>query len=115
MRNISDKTPKTLKEELYPKIRAIFEAPDLQTARLLFSKTVEAYQDKAPKAIETLENGFDDATAVLMLPAKYRESLARLIGALLIEFDEKWSSGRRYLIWLNSNRGCGTGRHLRTR
>jgi len=125
MRNILDKTPKTLKEELYPKIRAIFDAPDLQTARLLFSKTVEAYQDKAPRAIETLENGFDDATAVLMLPAKYRkrlrttnamerlnqevrrrervirifpnrESLARLIGALLIEFDEKWSSGRRY-------------------
>jgi putative transposase len=36
-----------------------------------------------------------------------RESLVRLIGALLIEFDEKWASGRRYLdmteyeTWLN--------------
>ena len=126
MRNILDKTPKALKEELYPKLRAILDAPDLQTARLLFSKTVEAYQDKIPKAIETLENGFDDAIAVLMLPEKYRkrlrttnamerlnqeirrrervirifpnrESLVRLIGALLIEFDEKWASGRRYL------------------
>ena len=126
MRNILDKTPKALKEELYPKLRAILDAPDLQTARLLFSKTVETYQDKIPKAMETLENGFDDATAVLMLPEKYRkrlrttnamerlnqeirrrervirifpnrESLVRLIGALLIEFDEKWASGRRYL------------------
>jgi putative transposase len=26
-----------------------------------------------------------------------RESLTRLLGALLIEFDEKWASGRRYL------------------
>ena len=26
-----------------------------------------------------------------------RESLTRLMGALLIELDEKWSSGRRYL------------------
>ncbi len=76
--------------------------------------------------METLENGFNDATAVLMLPEKYRkrllttnamerlnqeirrrervirifpncESLVRLIGALLIGFDEKWASGRRYL------------------
>jgi putative transposase len=135
MRNILDATPKTLKEELYPKLRAILDAPDLQTARLLFSKTVETYQDKIPKAIKVLETGFDDATAVLSLPEKYRkrlrtsnamerlieevrrrervirifpnrESLTRLLGALLIEFDEKWASGRRYLdmaefeLWL---------------
>ena len=125
MRNILDSTPKALKEELYPKLRAMLDAPDLQTARLLFSKIVETYQDRAPKAMKTLETGFDDATAVLILPEKYRkrlrtsnamerlieevrrrervirifpnrESLTRLLGALLIEFDEKWASGRRY-------------------
>lgn len=136
MRNILDVTPKAFKEELHARLRAIFTAPDLQTARLLFSKTIEAYQDKLPKAMKTLENGFDDATAVLMLPEKYRkrlrttnamerlieevrrrervirifpnrESLTRLLGALLIEFDEKWASGRRYFdmtefaLWLN--------------
>ena len=125
-RNILDATPKALKEELHARLRPIFTAPDLQTARLLFSKTIEIYQDKLPKAMKTLESGFDDATAVLMLPEKYhkrlrttnamerlieevrrrervirifpnRESLTRLLGALLIEFDEKWASGRRYL------------------
>lgn len=125
MRNILDATPKSLKEELHSKLRAVFDAPDMQTARLFFSKIIDTYQDKIPKAMKTLENGFDDATAVLMLPEKYRkrlrttnsmerlieeirrrervirifpnrESLARLIGALLIEFDEKWASGRRY-------------------
>lgn len=38
MRNILDATPKSLKEELYLKLRAILDAPDIQTARLLFSK-----------------------------------------------------------------------------
>jgi putative transposase len=75
MRNILDATPKASKEELHARLRAIFTAPDLQTARLLFSKTIETYQDKLPKAMKTLENGFDDATAVLMLPDKYRKRL----------------------------------------
>jgi len=41
---------------------------------------------------------------ILILPN--RRSLIRLFGALLIEFDEKWASGRQYLemtqfdLWL---------------
>lgn len=135
MRNLLDATPKALKEELCSQLRAILDAPDIQTARLLLSKTIDTYQDKAPKAMRALENGFDDATAVLSLPERYRkrlrttnamerlneeirrrervirifpnrESLVRLVGALLIEFDEKWTSGRRYFdmaefeVWL---------------
>lgn len=125
MRNILDATPKQLQEELYPRVRAILDAPDLETARLL-QQTVETYEAKATKAISVLENGFDDATAVLLLPEKYRkrlrttngmerlneeirrrervirifpnrESVIRLIGALLIEIDEKWASGKKYL------------------
>ena len=69
---------------------------------------------------------FEDVTAVLALPERYRkrlrttngmerlneeirrrervirifpnrESAVRLIGALLMEIDEKWTSGHRYL------------------
>ncbi|WP_126429726.1 IS256 family transposase [Brevibacillus marinus] len=126
MRNILDATPKQLQEELYPRVRAILDAPDLETARLLLQQTVETYEAKATKAISVLENGFDDATAVLLLPEKYRkrlrttngmerlneeirrrervirifpnrESVIRLIGALLMEIDEKWASGKKYL------------------
>ena len=72
-----------------------------------------------------LEAGFDDATAVLALPEPYRrrlrtsngmerlneevrrrecvirifptrESVIRLLGAVLMEQDEQWSSGKRY-------------------
>lgn len=89
-------------------------------------QTLAAYEEKAPKAMRILEAGFDDVTAVLSLPEKYRkrlrttnsverlneevrrrervirifpnrESVLRLIGALLMEQDEKWASGKKYL------------------
>ena len=76
--------------------------------------------------MQVLEMGFDDATAVLVLPEKYRrrlrttnaverlneeirrrervirifpnrESVVRLIGALLMELDDKWTTGKKYL------------------
>lgn len=126
IRNILDATPKALKDELYKQVRAILDAPDLKTARMLLDRTMEAFEDKAPRALSTLERGFDDATAVLALPDRYRKRLRttnamerlneevrrrervirifpnrqsafRLLGAYLMEMDDKWSSGRKYL------------------
>jgi len=125
MRNILDKTPKQLQKEVHSKVRAILEAPDSKTARKLLNDVLEEYKEKAPKAMEVLEEGFEDATAVLELPEQYRrrlrttnglerlneeirrrervirifpnrESAIRLIGALLMEIDERWGSGKRY-------------------
>lgn len=126
MRNILDASPKALKSEIQARVRAILEAPDMDTARMLLQQTLAAYEDKAAKAMRVLERGFDDATAVLTLPERYRkrlrttnsverlneevrrrervirifpnrESVIRLIGALLMEQDEKWAAGRKYL------------------
>ena len=126
MRNIMDATPKSLQGEVHGRVRTILEAPDLGTARLLLAQTIETYEPKASKAMKVLEEGFDDATAILSLPEYYRRrlrttnnvermneeirrrervirifpnsaSVERLIGALLMEIDEKWSSGRKYL------------------
>src|SRR5690554_584225 len=126
VRNIMDATPKSAKKELYPHLRAILDAPDIGTARLLLNQTLETFEKKAPKAMQILEMGFDDATAVLMLPEKYRrrlrttnaverlieeirrrervirifpnrESAVRLIGAVLMEIDDKWVAGKKYL------------------
>ncbi len=125
MRNILDKTPKQLQKEVHSKVRAILEAPDSKTARKLLNDVLEEYKEKAPKAMEVLEEGFEDVTAVLELPEQYRrrlrttnglerlneeirrrervirifpnrESAIRLIGALLMEIDERWGSGKRY-------------------
>jgi len=126
MRNILDKTPKALQKEIHAKVRVILEAPDAKTARMLLNQVLEEYKAKAAKAMDVLETGFEDAIAVLELPERYRkrlrttnglerlneeirrrervirifpnrESAIRLIGALLMEQDEKWASGKKYL------------------
>lgn len=126
MRNVLDASPKGLKDEIHSHVRAILEAPDPETARMLLKQTIAAYEEKAAKAMRILESGFDDATAILSLPEKYRkrlrttnsverlneevrrrervirifpnrESVIRLIGALLMEQDEKWAAGKKYL------------------
>jgi putative transposase len=124
--NIADATPKALHEEVHACVRTIFEAPDPETARLLLAKFIADFEGRAPAAVATLERGFDDATAVLALPAPSRKRLRttngverlneeirrrervirifpnrasalRLVGALLMEQDETWTTGKRYL------------------
>lgn len=126
MRNILDAAPKGNRNEIRAHVRSIFDAADPKAARALLEQTVEKFKDLAPKAMDTLEDGFDDATAVHMLPMEYRvrtrttnaverlneeirrrervirifpnrESLVRLIGAMLMDLDEKWETERIYL------------------
>lgn len=125
IRNILDACPKALQGELHGRLRLIFDAPDLVTARRLMEETVRGYAERATKAVERLEAGFEDAMAVMALPERYRkrlrttngverlnqesrrqewvilifpieESAVRLIGRVLVEIDEAWSSGPRY-------------------
>ncbi|RJG22412.1 hypothetical protein DQX05_17205 [Paenibacillus thiaminolyticus] len=53
----------------------ILDAPDLEKARLLLDKTLETCSEKAERAMRILEQGFDDATAVMSIPEKYRKRL----------------------------------------
>jgi transposase-like protein len=123
--NVSDACPKALHEEVHRRVRAIFEAPDAETARVLLARFSADFAQQAPAAVATLERGFDDATAVLALPALYRQrlrttnaverlneevrrrervirifpnraSVIRLLGALLMEHDEAWTTGKHY-------------------
>lgn len=142
MKNIVDAMPKALQEEIHSRVRGIFEAANLETARFLLNQTLDEYGVKAPKAMDVLEQGFDDATAVLSLPEKYRtklrttnsierlnqeirrrervirifpnrESSLRLIGAFLLEYDEKWS-GKKYLDMTDYFEWKQTGGQLKT-
>jgi transposase-like protein len=123
--NVSDACPKALHEEVHRRVRAIFEAPDAETARVLLARFSADFAQQAPAAVATLERGFDDATAILALPELYRQRLrttnaverlneevrrrervirifpnrdavVRLLGALLMEQDEAWTTGKRY-------------------
>lgn len=125
MRNILDACPKRYHDELRAKLRLMFNAPDMQTARQLFEDIVSVYAAKAPRSILCLEAGFEDAMAVMILPEQYRrrlrstnglerlnrevrrrervigifpntDSALRLLGAMLMEQDEEWTTGRCY-------------------
>lgn len=125
IKNILDATPSALKAELKLRLREIFDAKTSDSARRLCKAVIDEYAERAPKAIACLEAGFDDATAVLALPEPYRKRLRttngvervneeirrrervirifpnepsayRLIGALLMEQHEVWSTGKRY-------------------
>lgn len=125
MRNVWAKANKKHREALIAGMRRIFGACCKEDARAAFRKLALELEGKADKALETLENGLEDALAVMALPEKYRKRLAtsnmqerlneeirrrekvirifpnedsamRLIGALLAEKHEAWSTGRRY-------------------
>ena len=126
VRNILDRAPKSQKSEVHSHVRSILDAPDQNTARMLLNQAMGQFEKKAPRAMDTLERGFEDATAVMQLPERYRkrlrttngverlneeirrrervirifpnrDSVIRLMGAYLMEIDEKWASGRKYL------------------
>jgi len=123
---VLDACPKHLHEEIHSRIMAVLHAPDRQTAQVLLTGILNDYANRAPRAMNILEAGIDDALAVLVYPEPLRRRLRttngverlneeirrrervirifpnrnsalRLIGALLIEQDEVWTSGKRYL------------------
>lgn len=125
-RNMLDACPKKLQPEMKAALKSLYEADDRDTAVLLRDNIVSRFQQEAPKAVDLLEESFDDVLAVLNLPFSLRrrlrttngierlneeirrrervirifpneESLLRLIGALLMETHDVWQSGKVYL------------------
>lgn len=125
MRNILGSCGSKVRAEVANACKLVFQATDLHEARRRLAEFGKHFAKSAPKALECLEAGFDDAMAVMALPEKYRkrlrttnmqerlneeirrrervirifpndESALRLIGALLAEQNEVWLE-RKYL------------------
>lgn len=125
MRNLLGSCSIRYRKDVAEKAKLVFQAADLQEAKRRLNEFSEAFEKTAPKAVACLENGFDDAMAVMTLPEKYRkrlrttnmqerlnreirrrervigifpndESAWRLIGALLAEVNEQWQN-KKYL------------------
>lgn len=125
-RNVLDAAPKAVQDELHRRLRSLFEAPDRTTVDTLWEKLLHDFTERAPRALAILEDGLEDALAVLQLPAPLRQRLRttngverlnaeirrrervirifpnrdsaiRLLGAVLLEQHEAWITGKRYL------------------
>lgn len=123
-RNIIDKCPKKYGSGLASELRDMFNASTLEEARRLKDSIIEEYQDVAEESMEILDTGFEDAVVIMNLPSKYRialrtsniierenreirrrekvigifpnvESIIRLIGAVLYDDHNDWSSQHR--------------------
>ena len=125
-RNVLDKVPKKTQREVKVWLKDLYNSPNLAEARIRKDALVDYLEKYAPKAVEILDAGFDDITAVFQLPEVCRRrlrtsnsiervnqefrrrervirifpneaSIERLLGSLLIEMHENWISGRRYI------------------
>lgn len=125
-RNVSDATPKKHQDALHEGLDELLKADTKEDAREAKERLVEELSGKCEKALDVLESGWEDACAVLALPAKYRrrlrttnmverlnrdvrrrdkvigiypneESAMRLLGIQLVEKDEDWSTSGTYL------------------
>jgi putative transposase len=119
LRNMLGHCPRREREDVAKAAALMFKATDLVAARRHRDEFVKRFSQSAPKSVTCLENGFDDAMAVMALPEKYRRrlkstnmmerlneeirrrervirvfpndaSVLRIIGALLTEISERW-------------------------
>ena len=117
---------KSMKQEVAEDIRAIFNAKDLKEAKRLLQLTIEKYEKGAPKLAAWMEENLPQGFSVFDLASRYRKKLRtsnmaekinkeikkrtkvvsifpnnasclRLVSAILIEIDEEWRHGRKFL------------------
>ena len=115
-----------MQEDVVADLRDIFDAPDRTEADCRLRRAVEKYADAAPKLADWMETNVPESLSVFCLPARHRvrmrtsnmlerlnrelkrrnrvvsifpneASLLRLASAVLMEVDEGWMSGRKYL------------------
>ena len=124
-RNVADGAPKHLRAGLRSELVEMFNSPTLESARERRDEIIADYAAAAPRAVERLDAGFDDAMTVMSVPAgdmrrctrtsNYLERLnrevkrrsrvigvfpsaasaMRLMGSLLIEENDRWSASRK--------------------
>lgn len=123
MRNILAHSSVKLRSEVAAAAKLVLQAQDLTEAKRQLAEFRGRFEKLAPKAVLCLEEGFEDAMAVITLPEKYRrrlrttnmqerlneeirrrervirifpndDSALRLIGALLAEQNDNWQECR---------------------
>jgi putative transposase len=122
---------KSMAHEVAEDIRDVFDAPDRHRAGQRLKETVTKYAESAPPLASWMEANIPEGLSVFKLPKAHQkrlrtsnwlenlngkikkrtsvvglfpsvESVLRLVSAVLMETDERWLTGKRYL---NMNTG----------
>lgn len=117
---------KSMNKDVTEDIRAIFNAPNGEEADRFLSMTVKKYEKTAPDLSQWMDQNIPESLTVFKMPRAHqkklrtsnlaerqmkeikrrtkvamifpnKESVNRLVSALLMEIDESWSTGKRYL------------------
>lgn len=126
MRNVLKSVSPKARTELAEDLKEIFASKDFKEANERASELVEQMSKRRPKLADSIESEIVDCLTVFSFPESHRkrlistnmverlnkeikrrtrvieifpsvESAERLIGALIIDEDEKWLGGQRYL------------------
>ena len=125
-RNLLTKVPKSAQPWVSTLVRTIFEQPDAASVRAQHTQVVKALEAKLPQAAGHLDAARDDILAFTAFPREVwrqiwsnnpqerlnkeirrrtdvvgifpsRDSIIRLVGAVLAEQDDEWTESRRYM------------------
>ena len=123
IRNITDKAPKKYQAGLRAELQEMFNCKTLAEARKVRDRIIDDYRDVAESAVTCLDEGFESAMTVMLLPAWLRrfyrtsnqierlnkelkrrskvigvfpneDSVLRLMGSVLIERHDAIQAGR---------------------
>ena len=115
-----------MRKEVARDIRTIFRAPNRQEGDRYLKIVIEKYSKTAPKLSDWMEKNIPEGLEVFQVPYTYQrflrttnmverqmkeikrrtrvamvfpneKSLLRLVSAILMEVDEQWQQGKRYL------------------
>ena len=119
-RNILSHAPSKYQKAIHAELTEMYNSTTIEEARKKRDSIVAEYSDVADKAMECLDNGFEDAMTVMALPEEFRKylrtsnhlerlnkelkrrsnvigvfpneaSLSRIIGSVLFEINEVYS------------------------
>ena len=126
MRNVLAQIAHKDKKQVAAALKLIFEQPDHRTALIYLERLAEGMQNRWPKAAEMLLEAKEDILVYKTFPEEHhrsihsvnplerlnreirrrtrvvgvfpdRASVYRLVGTLLVNTDEDWRAGRRYM------------------
>ncbi|WP_394367758.1 IS256 family transposase [Nonomuraea phyllanthi] len=125
-RNLITRVPKSAQPWVATMLRTVFEQPDAESVYAQHRHVVQALEAKYPKAAEHLDEARDDILAFAAFPKAVwrqtwsnnpqerlnkeirrrtdvvgifpnRDSIIRLVGAVLAEQNDEWTEQRRYM------------------